>query len=280
VRGRALAALALGVAFAAPASASAQTDTVGLQAGAYNPSQLSVLTGDTVAWRNQSIKLHTVTAADGSFGSPGKIGLNGGYSFQFPSAGSFKYYCQVHPFMRGEVDVFPVLLNGPKDPVSRGAPLSLDGRAQAGTSSVEIQRDDGSGYAPVAAAAVDPSGAFKADLPATASAKYRAVGPAGASEEIQVVVIERKLAVHSARLSGGRGDVVRVRAVPGDPGATVVLQIQLRERFGWWPVARRNLDKHSSATFHAPRGARARVVLTLPDGWTPVATSDALRLPR
>jgi hypothetical protein len=72
---------------------------------------------------------------------------------------------------------------------------------------------------------------------------------------------------------------VRVRAVPGDPGAIVALQLQLRERFGWWTVARRRLDKHSRATFKAPLGARARVVLTLPDGWTPVVTSAALRLP-
>jgi hypothetical protein len=59
-----------------------------------------------------------------------------------------------------------------------------------------------------------------------------------------------------------------------------VLQLDLRERFGWWPVARRRLDSSSSAVFRAPAGARARVALTLPDGWTPVVTSAPTRLPR
>ena len=68
---------------------------------------------------------------------------------------------------------------------------------------------------------------------------------------------------------------------PVDPGATVVLQLKLRERFGWFPVAQRKLDRHSNALFPIRRpGRRARAVLVLPDGYTPVAMSNALRLPR
>jgi plastocyanin len=277
VRGR-LFLVALAAALAAPAAASAQSQPVVMQQAAFAPAQISVLVGDTVAWRNTSFRDHTVSARDDSFGSPGHVSPGGGYSFQFARAGNFPYVCHLHPFMTGEVDAFPVLLQGPKVAVSRGATVKLEGRAEAGTSTVEIQRDDGSGFAPVATAAVDGTGGFSVEVPAVASSKYRAVAAAGASPDIQVAVIDRELRVRASR--SRRGAIVRVRAVPADPGAIVQLQLQLRERFGWFPVERKRLDKHSSAAFRAPFHARARVVLTLPDGWTPVTTSSAFRLPR
>ena len=279
MRGRPLIAVcAAGAALMLPAAASAQSQPVVMQQAAFAPSQISVLVGDSVAWRNTSFRDHTVSARDDSFASPGHVRPGASYSFQFTQAGKFAYVCQLHPFMTGEVDAFPLLLEGPKVAVSRGGTVKLEGRAEAGTSSVEIQRDDGSGFAPVATAAVDGSGAFSVELPAVASSKYRAVAAAGASPDVQVAVIDRKLRVRASR--SRRSAIVRVRAVPADPGATVQLQLQLRERFGWFPVQRKRLDKHSSATFRAPFHARARVVLTLPDGWTPVTTSPAFRLPR
>jgi plastocyanin len=278
MRGRVVAGLAALAALAAvaPSAASAYTQNVAIQSGAFDPPALLVLAGDTVAWHNASFRNHTVTARDGSFGSPGQIGTGGGYSFTFSSSGSFAYYCQVHPFMTGVVAVFPVLLSGPKEAVNRGGQVELDGRAEPGTSAVDIQRDDGAGFLTVATAAVDGAGAFRVSLPAAASARYRAVAAAGSSPDVQVVVVDRSLAVRAAR--HGRSELVRVRAVPSDPGAIVMLQIQLRERFGWWPVARKRLDRHSAASFRAPVGARVRAVLTLADGWTPVTTSPPLRL--
>jgi plastocyanin len=278
VRGRlvVLAGLAA-AALALPAAAFAQEQNVGIQTAAFGPSQLSVLAGDTVSWTNQSLRTHTVTSRDGSFASP-HLGVSGGFSHKFPSAGTYAYYCLIHPFMSGEVDVYDVLLDGPRDPVGRGGQVGLDGRAAPGTSNVEIQKDSGSGFATVATAAVDGSGAFHTTLSADTTAKYRAVAGSGVSPSVQVIVVDRKLYVHAS----GRKHyaLVRVQAVPRDPGAIVVLQLQLRERFGWWPVGRRRLDSRSRAVFKAPRGARARVVLTLDDGWTPVITSPARRLPK
>jgi hypothetical protein len=67
--------------------------------------------------------------------------------------------------------------------------------------------------------------------------------------------------------------------MPASPGQTVVLQLLLRHRFGWWPVRRAKLDERSRARFvfplrHAPS---ARVLLTLPDGATRLASSGTLR---
>jgi hypothetical protein len=59
-----------------------------------------------------------------------------------------------------------------------------------------------------------------------------------------------------------------------------VLQLRLRERFGWWPVARARLGASSQASFRVPvaRAVLARLVLTLPDGATPLAVSPSFRL--
>ncbi|HEX6461032.1 MAG TPA: plastocyanin/azurin family copper-binding protein [Thermoleophilaceae bacterium] len=276
---RVLAAAGAVAALALPSTAAADVQDIGIQNSAFGLNKVSVLSGDTVTWNNQSLRQHTVTARDASFAS-GPINVSGSYSHSFPAAGTYSYYCQIHPFMTGEVDVYGLLLEGPSDPVGRGSQVTLDGRAPAGTSSVEIQADSGSGYAGVATAAADGSGAFHVSLPATATMTYRAVGASGTSPEVKVLVIDRKLVLHASRARRGRGDLLRVRTVPPEPHAIVVLQLDLRERFGWWPQSRRRLDSRGSTVFRAPRGARARVALTLPDGWTPVITSVPLRLPR
>jgi hypothetical protein len=62
----------------------------------------------------------------------------------------------------------------------------------------------------------------------------------------------------------------------------VVLQLKLRERFGWWPVARARLDKRSQAHFKLRRDQRAvpaRVVLVGPDWATVLNESRVLKLP-
>ena len=69
---------------------------------------------------------------------------------------------------------------------------------------------------------------------------------------------------------------MRVTVTPSDPHAVVVLQEHLRERFGWWPVARKRLDYVSTAAFRVRRPRRVRVVLVDADGWTRLAISRVL----
>jgi hypothetical protein len=58
------------------------------------------------------------------------------------------------------------------------------------------------------------------------------------------------------------------------------LQLNLREHFGWWPVARARLDRNSRARFKLQLGRRvsARARLTLADGATALATSALFRV--
>jgi plastocyanin len=276
--------VALALLLVPAASALADTANVGIQTGSFGPEDVSVLAGDTVSWNNQSLQTHTVTSRDALFGSP-HLGQGANYSHAFSTAGSFAYYCQIHPFMTGEVDVYDVLLSGPAQPVTRGDQVPLSGRASAGVSTVEIQANTGSGWAAVATAAVNGSRAFAASVPATVNAQFRAVAGSSVSPSVQVVVVDRTMKVRASRLHKRHGqrhrfDLVRVQVTPPDPGAFVVLQLDLRERFGWWPAQRHKLDASSITTFRVRAGQRARAVLTLPDGWTPVITSTATRLPR
>jgi hypothetical protein len=83
----------------------------------------------------------------------------------------------------------------------------------------------------------------------------------------------------AARQRAGRR-LIDVKASPASRGVRVVLQLRLRERFGWWPVARARLDRRSRARFtlrgHA--GVPARVVSVGPDWATVLSQSRVLKL--
>jgi hypothetical protein len=107
---------------------------------------------------------------------------------------------------------------------------------------------------------------------AVAAADYRAVSGADASQVRRLLVSDRHVVARASR------GVVAVTVRPSDPYGRVMLQQRLRERFGWWPVARKRLDYLSEARFHVSRRARTRVVLVDRDGWTPLAVSRVLRV--
>jgi hypothetical protein len=93
------------------------------------------------------------------------------------------------------------------------------------------------------------------------------------SEVRRLLVAVQQVHIHSTRTG------VAVDVTPSAPYAPILVELYLRERFGW-PVAHRRLDYVSEAELHVPRGARVRVVLVDRDGWTPLATSRELTLPR
>jgi hypothetical protein len=111
-----------------------------------------------------------------------------------------------------------------------------------------------------------------------ATATYRAVAGAATSPPVQLIVLDRRVAL-SARRANGRV-VLRARVTPASPGDHVALQLFLPERFGWWPVHAARLDRASSARFpvRTRRRLQARVVLTLPDGATRLAVSRTVHV--
>jgi plastocyanin len=284
---RALAIVAVATALGAPGVASAQhpgghgkmapTD-VAIAFAAFTPPKIDVLVGDTVMWTNDSVRPHTVTASDETWSSA-RLASNDRFQRRFDAAGSTPYYCSLHPFMQGEVDAHHVLLAAPAEPGAPGRPFTLHGRAALEPGgAVSIEADTGAGFQPVAVATVDEHGAFDADVVPQATATYRAVTPDETSAPVPLLVLDRKLSATAT--THGRRVAVSTQVAPASPGGTVVLQLRLRHRFGWWPVARTRLDHHSRARFALRLRHRvpARVVLTLADGATVLATSRTLRV--
>jgi hypothetical protein len=198
------------------------------------------------------------------------------FKWAFSHEGPVPYFCTIHPGMRGTLNVHDLLLTAPKEAAAPGRPYMLDGRTAlpAGTP-ISIETDTGGGFAKVAETTAGTDGTFAVSLRPTVSGQLRAVA-AGvqASPAVSLLVLDRKV---TASFRGGR---VRAAVTPGSPGATVVLQYFMREHFGWWPVKMRKLDRGSRASFKVrpPRKLRARVVLTLADGATPLAVSRTLRV--
>ena len=71
---------------------------------AFSPTPISVESGTEVTWRNGDPTAHTVTARDGSFDS-GTMGSGSEFATAFERAGTFEYFCQIHPTMEGTVRV-------------------------------------------------------------------------------------------------------------------------------------------------------------------------------
>jgi hypothetical protein len=231
-----------------------------------------VLTGDSVGWRNSSfINQHTVTAS--TFDS-GPIVPAGGFYHEFTTPGTYQYTCTIHPLMAGKVDVYGLLMVGPGRAVARGSATALTGRAAAGIGSIEIEEDTGTGFHPVANAQAE-GGNFRAMVHPPANASYRAVAGPDSSPPVYVTVSDRSDV--SVKASGSR---LRVHVDPANRGARVSLQLKLRDRFGWWTVARARLDKRSDARFEFRRRTSvwARVALTQSDGWTPLAIGGPVRV--
>jgi hypothetical protein len=238
---------------------------------AFGPAQTAVLAGDTVTWTNQAVRKHAVDGVSEPFASP-ELFLGDSFSRRFDTPGAVPYYCRIHPFMRGEVDVYRILLDPPPAAATAGRPYTLRGRAALPPGSpITIQ---GEGGAPAATGTVGADGEFTATVNPTATATYSAQG----GNAVRLDVLDRHVFAHGAR--HGRSIAVAANVAPAAPGATLVLQLKLKERFGWWPVARAKADARGYVRFSLPRrrAAIARVVMTLPDGATPLAVSPVVRI--
>ena len=76
----------------------------------FTPSSVTINSGDTVEWTNTDTAAHTVTSgtpADGPSGVFDSSLIMGKASFsqKFDKAGSYDYFCMVHPWMTGNVKV-------------------------------------------------------------------------------------------------------------------------------------------------------------------------------
>jgi plastocyanin len=78
----------------------------------FAPNPLTVAPGTTVTWKNTDTISHYVTSGKASDETSGTLFDSGGlikpgstYQFTFANAGTFDYFCSVHPWMTGQVIV-------------------------------------------------------------------------------------------------------------------------------------------------------------------------------
>ena len=96
----------------------------------YDPPQIFVTVGDIITWYNDDREGHTVTSGEGSgrfgwmrdnFGKSDGIFDSGrfmpgeSWSMKFEEAGTFSYYCTIHPWMEGVVIVEKEIPDYPHD---------------------------------------------------------------------------------------------------------------------------------------------------------------------
>ena len=91
-------------------SAAAQTpttaDQVVIQSFAFGPQAVTVRAGTKVTWVNKDIEPHTVVSDSHKFQSEA-LDTNESFSVTFDKAGSYGYFCTLHPHMTGTVTVTP-----------------------------------------------------------------------------------------------------------------------------------------------------------------------------
>ena len=85
---------------AAPADVTVKIDNF-----AFDAQTVTVAPGSTVTWVNDDDAPHTVVADDGKSFRSKVLDTGETFSFTFMSAGTYGYFCSVHPHMTGKVVV-------------------------------------------------------------------------------------------------------------------------------------------------------------------------------
>jgi amicyanin len=78
--------------------------TVKIDNFTFDPPRLTVKAGTTVTWYNEDDIPHTVVATEKQFRSKA-LDTDGTFSFTFMTAGSYEYFCSLHPHMTGVIVV-------------------------------------------------------------------------------------------------------------------------------------------------------------------------------
>jgi plastocyanin len=84
--------------------AAAKISEVKIDNFSFGPATLTVAAGTTVTWTNRDDIPHTVVSTAGVFKSKA-LDTDEKFSYTFAKAGSFPYFCSIHPKMTGTVVV-------------------------------------------------------------------------------------------------------------------------------------------------------------------------------
>ena len=88
----------------APSGEAVRSEKVVISGFQYDPETVTIQAGGKVTWQNQDSTEHTATLDDGSF-TTGDLAEGKLKSESFKTPGTFTYHCEIHPQMKGTVEV-------------------------------------------------------------------------------------------------------------------------------------------------------------------------------
>ncbi|PYT57228.1 MAG: amicyanin [Acidobacteria bacterium] len=90
--------------YSAAAQQKSEATEVKIDNFSFGPAALTVPVGTTVTWTNRDDIPHTVVSTDGAFKSK-VLDTDDKFSFTFSKAGTYPYFCSIHPKMTAKVIV-------------------------------------------------------------------------------------------------------------------------------------------------------------------------------
>src|SRR5436305_11655642 len=263
----AVAALVVG---AAPAtSESTATKTVQIKRSAFQPTTVTIKTGDAVKWVNSDTQNHQVVSNNGSFVSP-ILGPGKSYSHTFNAAGTYRYHDGLNATVRGVVKVTgppPAVTAGVSVPIiTYGQQVVLSGTVSSGNSNEKVtiyqQPYPQTSFAELTTVLTATGGAWNLVLSPSPKilTQYQAKWNGRTSVTVGVQVRPRiRLFYRNGRFS------TAVQSGPSHAGRSVLAQ--RLSRFGQWVTLKRvRLGGKATAVFRLtlPKGrARIRVAVSV-----------------
>ena len=88
----------------APSGEAVRSEKVAISDFQYDPETVTIQAGGKVTWQNEDSAEHTATLDDGSF-TTGALAEGKLKSQSFKTPGTYTYFCEIHPQMKGTVEV-------------------------------------------------------------------------------------------------------------------------------------------------------------------------------
>ncbi len=88
-------------------SPSTETGTVQatMSGQAFSPATVTAAVGDVITWTNEDSVPHTATLTDDSACTTDNLGQGESGSLTFKEAGTYAFFCRVHPDMQGTIEI-------------------------------------------------------------------------------------------------------------------------------------------------------------------------------
>jgi plastocyanin len=266
-------------ALASPAVAGAAELEINMPGKYFDPPRVTAVAGDRITFDNHDLVTHDVRIGGGLFDS-GPIPRFTSWAVGVEQPGELPFVCTLHPFMSGNLSVVAATVSAAPDGVLAGEPLTLSGRAPAGTPRVGVERStpDGGWAALDDTATPESDGTYALKTPAVEGASYRVTTPGGASAPVAPRVTAR-VELHVMLERGKRRLTLQAHAMPAPAGMVATLELYARWRYRWRAARTVKLDEHGGATFRLPRSLRtyARVSLRRHAHGPALVRSDVLR---